>query len=77
MDLPRDKKIVGYKWVFTVKCRADGSIKRYKVRVVANDFIQTHGIAYLKTFSYIAKINPIQVLLSLLSRPICPYFNST
>ena len=76
MDLPRDKKIVGYKRVFTVKCKVDGSIKRYKVIVVVNDFIKTRGIDYLKTFAYIEKINPIQVLLSLLSRPICPYFNS-
>ena len=67
---------MGYKRVFTVKCKADGFMKRYKVRVVANDFIQTCGIDHLKTFAHIAKINPIQVLLSLLSRPICPYFNS-
>ena len=61
MDLPRDKKIVGYKRVFIVKCKADGFMKRYKVRVVANDFIQTCGIDHLKTFAHIAKINPIQV----------------
>ena len=49
--------------MFTVKCKVDGSIKRYKVIVIVNDFIKTHGIDYLKTFSYIEKINPIQVLL--------------
>lgn len=35
VDLPKDKNIVGCKWVFTVKCKPDGSVERYKVRLVA------------------------------------------
>lgn len=35
VDLPKEKKTVGCKWVFTVKCKADGSIERYKARLVA------------------------------------------
>ena len=64
VDLPRDKKIVGCKWVFSVKYRADGSIERYKVRLVAIGFTQTYGIDYQETFAPVAKINSIQVLLS-------------
>lgn len=39
-ELPRDKKTVGcnYKWMFTVKCKADGSIESYKARLVAKGF---------------------------------------
>ena len=37
--LPQAKKIVGLKWVFTVKHKADGIIKRYKARLVAKGFI--------------------------------------
>ena len=44
VDLPRDKKTVGCKWVFTIKCNADGNIERYKERLVANGFIRTNGI---------------------------------
>ena len=38
VNLPREKKTVGCKWVFTVKCRADRSIERYKARLVAKRF---------------------------------------
>ncbi|XP_020577275.1 uncharacterized protein LOC110022585 [Phalaenopsis equestris] len=42
IDLPKDKKTVGCKWVFTVKFNADGSVERYKTRLVAKGFTQTH-----------------------------------
>ena len=38
VDLPRDKKIVGCKWVFSVKYKTNGNIERYKVRLVAKGF---------------------------------------
>src|SRR5262249_31007831 len=41
-----DKKLVGCKWVFTVKHRADGFIDRYKARLVAKGFTQTYGVDY-------------------------------
>lgn len=41
VNLPKDKKLVGCKWVFTIKYKADGPIERYKVRLVAKRFTQT------------------------------------
>lgn len=38
IKLPKRKKPVGRKQVFTVKYKADGSIERYKVRLVAKVF---------------------------------------
>ena len=65
VNLSRDKKTTGYKWVFSMKYRADDSIERYKARLVAKGFTQTYGIDYQEMLTPIVKINSIQVLLSL------------
>lgn len=65
VDLPKGKKVVGSKWVFTVKYKAYGEVERYKVRLVAQCFTQTYGIDYKEKFAPVAKLNSIRVLLSL------------
>ena len=65
VKLPSGKKTVGYKWVFTIKFNADGSVNWYKARLVAKGFTQAYGIDYKETFAPIAKLNIIRVLLSL------------
>ena len=65
VKFPKGIKPVGCRWVFTVKYKSDGSIERYKVRLVAKEYAQTYEIDYLETFAPVAKMNTIQVLLSL------------
>ena len=43
---PTNANIVGCKWIFRIKRRADGSIERHKARLVAQGFKQEVGIDY-------------------------------
>lgn len=62
---PMDKKTVGCKWVYKAKYNADGSLDRCKARLVAQGFTQQAGIDFLDTFSPMAKLTSIRILLSL------------
>jgi hypothetical protein len=61
--LPKDKKAIGCKWVYKVKHNADGSVSRYEARLVAKGYAQTYGIDYEETYSSIAKMTTLRVII--------------
>ena len=42
VELPKEKSLVGCKWVFIVKYKAGGSLESYKVRLVGAKIILKH-----------------------------------
>ena len=57
---PKGKKIFKSKWVFWVKYNADGTVERYKGRVVAKGFSQVEGDDYDQTFSPTVRFESIR-----------------
>ena len=51
VELPRDKQIVGCKWVYKLKKVVDDKVERYKERLVAKGYSQKEGIDFHEIFS--------------------------
>jgi len=47
VELPSDKTALGCKWVFKVKHKSDGTVERFKGRLVAKGYAQKFGFDYL------------------------------
>ena len=65
MELPEGKKAVGSMWVYRTKHNADGSIERYKARVVALGNFQRPGLDYFETFASTLRSSTIRIVLAL------------
>eukprot|EP00253_Pinus_taeda_P035879 PITA_35879 len=65
VPLPKGRKLVRCKWVYRTKYGPDGKFDKHKARLVAKEFSQVDGIDYTETFSPIAKMNSVCLVLSL------------
>ncbi|GJW32819.1 retrotransposon protein, putative, ty1-copia subclass [Tanacetum coccineum] len=65
VDLPPDEKTVGSKWLFKKKTNIDGAVHTYKACLVAKGFTQTYRVDYEETFSPVADVRAIMILIAI------------
>ena len=67
MDLPPCSKPLGYKWIFKNKMKANGTIDKYKTRLVIKGYKQNEGLDYFDTYSPVMRINSIRRVFAIVA----------
>lgn len=67
----RSNKLVGCRWIYTIKHKSDGTLNRYKARLMEIGYTQIYDINYVDTFTPVAKMDIIWVILSIVAYYIC------
>ena len=65
VDLPEDRNLVGCKWVFKTKRKANGEIDKFKARLVAQGYSQEAGVDYNEVFAPVARYTSIRSVLAI------------
>ncbi|GJR35673.1 retrovirus-related pol polyprotein from transposon TNT 1-94 [Tanacetum coccineum] len=65
VDLPPGCKALGYKWIFKKKMKADGTVDKYKARLVIQGFRQREGLDYFDTYSPVTRITSIRTIIAI------------
>ena len=65
VDLPDGRQAIENKWIFKKKTDADGNVTVYKARLVAKGFRQVQGIDYDETFSPVAMLKSVRIMLAI------------
>jgi hypothetical protein len=64
---PKDKNVIGTKWIFKNKLNENGEVIRNKARLVCKGYAQQEGIDFEETFAPVARLEAIRMFLALSS----------
>ncbi|GKB03870.1 retrovirus-related pol polyprotein from transposon TNT 1-94 [Tanacetum coccineum] len=62
---PTSYRFSGYKWIFKKKMKSDGTIDKYKARLVIKGFRQSEGLDYFDTYSPVTRITSIRMIIAI------------
>ena len=65
VPIPKDKNVIGTKWIFKNKLNENGDVVRNKARLVCKGYAQQEGIDFEEIFSLVARIEAIRMFLAL------------
>nr|CAD1838543.1 unnamed protein product [Ananas comosus var. bracteatus] len=65
VERPKDRKVIGVKWVFKTKLNPDGSVNKQKARLVVKGYAQVWGVDFSETFAPVARLDTIRMTLAL------------
>ena len=64
---PKDKNVIGTKWIFKNKFNENGEVIRNKARLVCKGYAQKEGIDFEEKFSPVVRLEAIRMFLALSS----------
>ena len=68
VELPKDKLPIGSEWLFKYKLKDNGSVDKFKERLIAKGYSQQEGIDFEETYAQIAELNTIRLLVALATK---------
>ena len=63
--LPFEKNLLKTKWVYKLKHGADGSLKTFKVRLVACGYAQVFGVDFDDTYSPVSRLTSLRIVFAI------------
>jgi len=67
-SMPRGANLMNSHFVFDVKPRPDGSVEKFKARLVADGNTQQYGIDFAHVFATVVKLSSVRIVLALAAR---------
>ena len=61
---PKDKNVIGTKWVFKNKINKDGHVTRNKTRILCKGYFQVEGVDFEENFAPVYRMEAIRMILA-------------